>query len=266
MSENAALIPVDQKEITFYGDELVAIRANDGHIYVSIRHLAEALGMTRQSQVRRVERQAILKEGYFKGAMMTPKGKRQANWLRVDLVPLFLTGIDTVRVKEEIRPKLEQYQKEAAKVLWEAFRDGRLTTEPSFEELLQSDSPAAQAYKMLQAMMQLARNQVLLEAKFQQHDETLADYGQRIEEIEASLSNEERYVSREQASRISQAVRGIGLLLTKQSGTSEYGRVYGELYRRFEISAYRELPAGKYDEAMKWLNEWRQSLVEESAF
>ncbi|MCZ7666672.1 MAG: hypothetical protein M5U34_05280 [Chloroflexi bacterium] len=46
---------------------------------------------------------------------------------------------------------------------------------------------------------------------------------------------------------------GIGLLLTKQSGTSEYGRVYGELYRKFEISAYRELPAAKYEEAMGWV-------------
>lgn len=70
-----------------------------------------------------------------------------------------------------------------------------------------------------------------------------------------------RYISREQASRFSQAVRAIGLVMSQRSGHNEYGAVYGELYRNFEISAYRELPSQKYEEAMKWLNAWYQRLT-----
>lgn len=43
-------------------------------------------------------------------------GRQKAGLLRVDLVPLWLSGGDTNRVKEAIRPKLKQYQREAATV------------------------------------------------------------------------------------------------------------------------------------------------------
>lgn len=66
------------------------------------------------------------------------------------------------------------------------------------------------------------------------------EHDKRLEDIEARLSDPDRFISREQASRISQAVRNVGLIFLKSSGSSEYGRVYGELYRRYEISAYRE--------------------------
>ncbi len=43
--EEKALTPVDQKTVEFYGDDLVAIRADDDRIYVSVRHMSEALGL-----------------------------------------------------------------------------------------------------------------------------------------------------------------------------------------------------------------------------
>jgi hypothetical protein len=267
------LIVIEQKEVAFYEDSLMAVRGEDGQIYVAVGQMCRALGLNERSQRRKIQNHGILSEGYTRGDISTPPsadgrggGLQRSVLIRVDLIPLWLSGIELGKVSEEMRPKMERFQRESAKVLWEAFQNGRLTADLAFEELLQSDSPAAQAYKMLQAMMQLARNQVLLESKLLEHDATLETHGQRIEELEASIGNEDRYISREQASRVSQAVRGIGLLLTKQSGSSEYGRVYGELYRKFEISAYRELPASKYDEAMKWLNEWRQSLVDDVEF
>ena len=97
--------------------------------------------------------------------MATPvAGKKKVLW--VDLVPLWLSGIDTGRVKDEIRPKLLRFQKEAATVLWEAFQEGRLTADIPFDELLaQMDNEAVQAYKIAQAVMKLAQNQILMEAR-----------------------------------------------------------------------------------------------------
>ena len=251
---------VEQKEVVLYDDELIAVRAEDGQIYVSVRHMCLSLELDNRSQRKRIQRQKVLEKGYASGVIMTPGGvRRTAGLLRADLVPLWLTGIDTSRVKDAIKQKLERFQEEAAKVLWEAFQEGRLTADQSFEELLETDSPAVQAYKTFQALTRLARGQVLLEAKVDEHEK-------RLENIEARLSDPDRFISREQASRISQAVRAIGLILTKSSGSSEYGRVYGELYRRYEISAYRELSASKYEDAMKWLNDWRQSLVDDVEF
>lgn len=219
--------------------------------------------MTRQSQVRRIERQPILADGHFVGTMITSKGERPANWLRVDLVPLFLTGIDTRRVKDEIRSKLERYQREAAKILWAAFRDGQLTTETDFEELLRAESPAAQAYKMAQAMMQLARHQLLLESRI---EAKFTDYDQRLESIESQLSSPAHLVTPAQAMQVSQAVRAIALALSKRSGRNEYGGVYGELYRKYGITSYKLLPANKFDAAMSFLTDWHQDIVSDAPF
>lgn len=261
MSEQA-LVPVEQKQVAFYGDELTAVRANDEHVYVSIRHLCDALGIDIQAQTRRIRRQNVLANG-FKGVanLATPGGLQTFYMLRVDLVPLWLAGIRTSAVREEIRPKLERYQEEAAKVLWEAFQEGRLTAEPLFDELLQSDSEAAQAYKVAMAVAKLARNQLLIEAKL---SGWLDDHEQRLERIEAELGDPNRFVTPDQAEKISQAVKAIALALGKKTGKNEYGGVYGEMYRKFRVPGYREIPARRFREVMDWLNEWLQNVVQDS--
>jgi len=78
----------------------------------------------------------------------------------VDLIPLWLTGIRLKAVKDEIQSKLKRFQREAAKVLWEAFQEGRLTNDASFDDLLQqANSDVVEAYQIAQAILKLARNQ-----------------------------------------------------------------------------------------------------------
>ncbi len=262
-----ALQPVEQKSIDFYGDDLTAVLAEDGQVYVAIRHMCEALGLTTAPQTRRIKRDEILADGY-KGVtvLVTPGGRQTYSMIRADLVPMWLAGLRVASVKEELRDKLSTYKKEAAKVLWEAFREGRLTADPTFSELLDSDSPAAQAYKMARAMMELARNQMLLEARIETHDMRLAEHERRLEEVEIALGDSDRYVTPDQASQISQAVKTVAMRMSKASGRNEYGGVYGELYRKFGITSYKQLPAAKFDEAMRWLNEWRESIEGDAPF
>ena len=93
----------------------------------------------------------------------------------------------------------------------------------------------------------------------------LGSHEQRIELIEAKLGDKSRHITIAQASRISQSVKAIGLELSSRSGRNEFGGVYGELHRRFQITSYHELPANKYDEAMGFLREWYQALNDTDA-
>jgi hypothetical protein len=255
--EGKALLPVEQKEIEFYGDELIAVRGDDGQVYAAIGQMCDALGIDRASQVRRIRSDEVLSDGYQGSVNLTyPDGGTQASGvLRVDLIPLWLTGLRLKAVREEIRPKLQRFKKEAARVLWQAFQEGRLTSVTSFEELLETDSPAVRAYKMALAIVDLARSQVLLESK-------LSDHEKRLEQIETVLGHPDRQITPAQASRISQAVKAVAMELSKTTGRNEYGGVYGELYRRYEIAAYRELPASQYDAAMAWLSDWYQQMTD----
>jgi ferritin-like metal-binding protein YciE len=147
--------------------------------------------------------------------------------------------------------------------LAEAFQEGRLTTDPTLDELLKSDSDAVQAYKMLQALVKLARNQILLESQLQTHTVQLADHDERLENIESTLGDTGRLVTPDQASQISQAVKTVAIALGKKSGRNEFGAIYGELYRKFGITGYKMLPARQFEAAMRFLTEWYQELTGE---
>lgn len=258
MSEKA-LQPIEQREVNFYGDELTAVRMKNGRVYASLRHMCDALGLNARGQSQRIDRHTILSRGKGVCKIHTPGGEQSIVVLRADLVPLWLSGIRTSMVREDVRDKLERFQEEAADVLWEAFQEGRLTADPSFTELLKTDSPAVQAYKTFQALTKLARNQVLLEARVEVHEK-------RLEAIEAQLGDPGQHVTPDQASQISQAVKTVAIAYSKQTGHNEFGAVYGEMYRKFGITSYKQLPANKFDACMAWLTEWSQSLTGSSPF
>ena len=259
---------IQQKEVRFYEDDLTAVRAADGHVYVALTQMCQALGLDTQGQTRRIRRQEVLTDG-LKGVdkLATPGGAQSGYVLRVDLVPLWLSGIRTAAVNEDARPKLERFQREAAKVLWEAFQEGRLTADPEFDSLLEAaaNSETVQAYQIAQAVMKLARQQILIEARLSGrldvHEHRLADHDDRLEAIETTLTDKGRNVTPDQASQISQAVKAVALAQGKKSGRNEFGAVYGELYRREGVNSYKLLPAARFEYVMGWLNEWYQELT-----
>jgi P22_AR N-terminal domain len=69
-----SLKSIEQKQVTFYDDELTAIRADDGQIYGSVRHMCDALGLDIQAQTRRIRRHNILNDGFMVAKMATIKG------------------------------------------------------------------------------------------------------------------------------------------------------------------------------------------------
>ena len=254
MSKQLAI--VEQRTVTFYDDELMAVRADDGQIYVSVRQMCDVLGLDMQAQTRRIEHHAILADG-LKGVanLATPGGSQKAYVLRVDLIPLWLSMIRTSAVSEIVRPKLEQFQREAAKALWEAFQEGRLTADVLLDDLLHQDSPAAQAYKMAFAIMKMARQQLLLEAQVETQAQQLMAHEKRLESIEERLGDTGSYITPDQAMQISQAIKTVALEVGKRTKKNESGAVYGQLYRQFGITGYKQLPASQFDRAMKWLTD-----------
>jgi hypothetical protein len=107
---------------------------------------------------------------------------------------------------------------------------------------------------------------LLLESQMEEHAAQLQSHSKRLELIETTLGDPDRTITPDQATEISQAVKAVAMALGKQSKRNEYGGVYGELYRRYRIPSYRELPAAMFDDAMAWLGEWLQTLTGETPF
>ncbi|MCO5190983.1 MAG: ORF6C domain-containing protein [Anaerolineae bacterium] len=275
-----ALAPLEQKQVVFYDDEIIAVlleERGEREVYVPIRQICDLLGVSYQGQIRRINDDPVLSQK-VKGVNVTftPSGSRGggmqiANCLSLNYLNGWLFSINAKRVKPEVRDRLIVYQEKCYQVLAEAFRENRLSVDTDFDELLQtSESDAAQAYRMLQALVKLARNQVLMEAQLEkqvrrldEHDRQLTLYSDRLEEIEVTLGAPERQITPDQAMQISQAVMAVAHELGRRSGRNEYGGVYSELYRRYSVNSYKALPANKFDAALSWLNQWLQMLTGE---
>lgn len=276
MAESQSLVPVEQKQVVFYDDEITAVlveKSGKREVYVSIRQMCELLGVSYQGQIRRINDDPVLSK-QVKGVNVTftPSGNRgggvqTTNCLSIDYLNGWLFGINANRVKDEVRDRLIIYQEKCYKALAEAFREGQLATDPSFDELLRHASKdVLEAYQIAQAIMKLARNQVVLEVRLDEHGHVLEDYGRRLETIEADMHQEDKYITESQATQISQAVRAIAIEISKTTGKNEFGRCWGEFYRNFGVSKYRYLSKGKFDEAMRWLNDWYADLTGDIPF
>lgn len=244
---------VKQQSVEFYGDMLTAVQADDGTVYIPIRPICELMGVAWSPQRRRINRDPVLSEE-MKGVTVTvtPGGKQEMLCLPLDYISGFLFGINAERVKPELRERVIRYQRECFKVLAEAFADGRLTASPSLDDLVAAGGDAAEAYKIAEAILKLARHQLFMESRIDSHE-------LRLEELEAKLSDD-AHVSDAQAAQLSQAVKAVALILGKQTGRNEFGGVYGELYRRYNCSSYKLLPKRDFNSALNWLNEWKVSL------
>lgn len=270
--EKKALVPIEQKTVLFYEDEITAILVevdSKQRVYIPIRPIIERLGLNWAGQRQRIMRDLVLSAEVIPCVVMThtqgqPDQRRELLCLPLDFLSGFLFTVDAHRVRPELQERLIRYQKECYRVLAEAFQEGRLTADSAFDDLLQEDTPATQAYKMIAAMMQLARQQVMLEARLNSQSVQIENHEQRLEYIETQLGDQSRAISESQAMQISQAVKAIGMVWSKQEKKNLYGAVYGRLYEEFEIAAYRQLPARRFKEAMAWLTQWYVELTGQS--
>ena len=259
-----------QKTISFYGDEIVAVQeAASGTIFVPVGRLCDNLGVQRRKQMDRVRAHPVLGQGVQSVVVNTAGGPQETECLRLDLIPLWLTTINANRVQETVRAKLVRYQVEAASVLWAAFRAEVLPTE---EIAVRPRSGAEIALEMATAIQHLAHQQLAIERSMDgMHTRMdgmarfLRDFAestdQRLGALELQL-HPQATISEAQATELALAVKAVGQALARHEPRQNgYQIVYGELYRRFQVSSYKQLPHNKYTAALQWLHTWHAELT-----
>ncbi len=233
----------------------------DGTVYVPIRPICERIGVAWQPQARKLNNDPILAEALRSVTirLQTSTGSTRPKTSQMLALPIeflngWLFGINANRVKDNIRDSLLRYQREVYRVLFEAFGQNQVTHRPdeALLEMLDSDDPLAIAYRHGMAIANLAREQLLLRTQF---DGRLSSAETRLDAIEAELGNSERFITVTQTGELLDAIRAVGVVLTKITGSNSFGAVHGEFHRRFGLNSYKRLPAVKFEEAMNWLRQ-----------
>ncbi|MFP4441104.1 MAG: phage antirepressor N-terminal domain-containing protein [Chloroflexaceae bacterium] len=269
-----------QHKIPFYEDELMAVQQPDGVIFAILPQLCDNLGVTREGQTRRIQRHAVLSEGLVTLKVQTEGGTQTVRGLRIDLLPLWLSGIQASRVKEELRHKLVRYQREAAFVLWQAFKSQIVPETTALEaspspEVEQSMQELQRIAEMGEAIAHMARQQ--MEIQRQQHHlaERLNKAGQVVKVMQSEVANvkvrldvlEDKlhphaYITDQQAANVANAVKALAEMLTRQKGKNQYQGVFAELHRRFGVSSYKHIRQEQYDAVLTFLDDWYAAAKE----
>jgi hypothetical protein len=246
-----------QTTISFYGQDIIAYQELDpNETYVPIVRLCARLGLERAAQERRVRAHAVLSSGArtlpveFEDGHTAP-----ALCLRVDLLPLWLSGIEAAKVDQAAQARLELFQRESASTLWQSHRPQGYGPEDELLPLRHEQSPAEQSYAAALAMATLARHQMLIERQ-------LNSRGGRDEQGPDPYAPG-TLVDDPQATLLAQAVRRVALAAAERTRRNEYGGVYTGLYRQFGIASYRRMPPARLHEALEWLERWRGDLMGE---
>jgi hypothetical protein len=107
--------------IPFYDDRLIAAAVlRDGMPMIPARQFSERLGLAWQVQHRKL----MARESLYSVTIMvteTAEGPRDAVFLPLSKLPVWLLSIHPGKVKPELRATLERFQNEAADVLYRHF-------------------------------------------------------------------------------------------------------------------------------------------------
>lgn len=105
--------------VPFQGDTLEALQ-DEGGVWVAVRRVADVLGLDADTQAKKLRGKAWATTALK--TVVAEDGKiRQAFCIHLDSVAMWLATIETSRVAESLRPKLERYQIECARVLRDHF-------------------------------------------------------------------------------------------------------------------------------------------------
>ncbi len=282
--DNVALVAVDRRTVRLetVRDAIVAVRTVEGDIYVPLRPLCETLGLDVQGQTQRIRRHDALAQNLKRVAVPTEtRGTQLMLCLELEGLPLWLAGIETSRVRGEIRPTLTAYQMWARRRIYEAFvaetglvaRSGEGTAVTSSDD--EEPSPLDQIEAFGVALTAFARQQRAFERRYVVDQETvqarLDHLDSRIDhaaEAFADLVRDVRIrldgsdvITDAQASDIKALIQAIATDRTSpgdKSGT-QYRTLWSELYRRFRVPSYARIKQSQYHDVIQWLEAERRT-------
>lgn len=162
-------------KVGFHGGEIEAIKQGED-VFVSVRRACEHIGLASNGQIEKLKEKEW---SVHKFLLSTgPDGKMYENFmLHLDSVPMWLATIDTSRVKNESRPVLIAYQKEAAKLLRDHFF--KQVPTPSYSDSLRLLADRIEENERLEA----EKSKLLLQAK---KDEPFINVGRSMLSTESS--------------------------------------------------------------------------------
>ncbi|GAC1559931.1 MAG: hypothetical protein NVS2B7_34410 [Herpetosiphon sp.] len=265
-----------ERTIDFYGDPIIVAVMPDDEVYVPIRPIVEFLGLDWSGQYQRIQRDTVLARRAEPVVVTTADGRqRETVCLPLDLLPGWLFGISPSRVRPELSEKLNRYREECFRVLWRAFQADAVSSVGPMA--LQTNAVGNTGTSLMQirelglAVAHMADQQLAIEQRTTEHASRLDRAATVIKEMQRRLSVIEdqvqpsAYLTDAQAAELANLVKAIAKDLSERDKSkNHYQSVFGELYRRFNVSSYKRVRQDQFADVLAFLDEWHTTMQSSS--
>ena len=110
-----------QLETIQFHNQFLVVLNHENKPYIAMKPVCENIGLDWAAQLKRIKRHQVLSSGMVMMTTPSKQGLQEYVCLPISMLNGWLFGIDTNRVKPEIRQILEQYQLECFDVLYNHF-------------------------------------------------------------------------------------------------------------------------------------------------
>lgn len=131
--------------IDFHGQTLLAT-IQDNVVYTALKPICENIGLSWNAQFERIKRDEVLAQGIRMIRTPTKGGFQEVVCLPLTLLNGWLFGVDTNRVKAQIKDKLITYKRECYQALFDYWNNGVAVNPRATKD---ERKPLVQAVKML---------------------------------------------------------------------------------------------------------------------
>lgn len=256
--------PVEQLPVTMLESVVLAVRRDDGTIFLAVRDLCAATHLVLSSQLRRLRSNPVLAEGLAQCQVETSGGPQLQIFLELELTPTWLLMVNTRTSAPATRDTLRHFQRYIIREVYAAF--GRLTGLPETSRQIEDLDELRHVDTALTA---LAERQAALEKSQDLARGAWSDLSGQIRAIAARVSSLEQHVggtiSREQRGVLYQHVQLWGTATAAAHPQISMGAAmascWAALKRRYNLARYEDLPAAKYAECIAFVRAAYRSVA-----
>ena len=266
MSEERALIPVEERIVDFYGDKISAVLVDvddQQQVFVPLRPICDYLGVAWSGQYERLQRDPVLSEVITSVRVTrTEDQAREMICLPLDYLNGWLFGINASRVKAEIRENLIRYQRECYRVLADAFlRPGEMVVTPQTAAILQIREMGLAITRMADEMLALEQRTATVETRLDRAAAFVGNINKRLTVVEQQVRA--GTLTEEQAREIQHRVNLLAQELTKRDPSQKHHPgVYEALRHETGATSYKSIPPKGYEAAIAFLDNWLKAIQE----
>ena len=256
--------PVEQLPVTMLESVVLAVRRDDGTIFLAVRDLCTATQLVLSSQLRRLRSNPVLAEGLAQCLVETSGGPQLQIFLELELTPTWLLMVNTRTSAPAMRDTLRHFQRYVIREVYTAF--GRLTGLPDSSRQIED---LDELRRVDAALTALAERQSAIEQSQDQARGAWSDLSGQIRSIVARVTSLEQRVggtiSREQRGIVYQHVHMWGTATAAANPQISTGAAmascWAALKRRYNLARYEDLPAIKYDDCIAFVRSMYQSVT-----